>query len=67
MKNNHKFVHLQCTFPKLTETNQLYVLGLVEGLRHAQGKVKPTIKMPGETTGAKSVFYSRSLERKNYP
>ena len=31
---------MQCTFPKLTEANQQYVLGLAEGLKLAQkGKV----------------------------
>ena len=29
---------LRSVFLKLTETNQVYVLGLVEGLKHAQGK-----------------------------
>jgi len=27
---------LRCKFPKLTETNQQYILGLVEGLEKAQ-------------------------------
>jgi len=35
--NNTKMVkHLQCTFPKLTETNQFYILGIAEGLKWAQ-------------------------------
>jgi len=29
---------LQCAFPKLTEANQSYIVGLVEGLKHAQDK-----------------------------
>jgi len=29
---------LRCVFPKLTEINQVYILGLVEGLKCAQGK-----------------------------
>ena len=33
---NGKLEKLQCTFPKLTEANQQYVLGLVEGLKRAQ-------------------------------
>ena len=40
MKINGKLEKLQCTFPKLTELNQQYVLGLAEGLKRAQnGKV----------------------------
>jgi hypothetical protein len=31
-----KLERLQCAFPKLTEANQYYVLGLAEGLIHAQ-------------------------------
>ena len=36
MKIDGKLTHLQCTFPKLTEVNQNYVLGLAEGLKRAQ-------------------------------
>jgi len=40
MKNNGNLAHLISTFPKLTEANQQYVLGLAEGLKQAQsGKV----------------------------
>jgi hypothetical protein len=40
MNINGKLEKLQCTFPKLTEANQHYVLGLAEGLKRAQkGKV----------------------------
>jgi len=40
MNINGKLAQLQCTFPKLTEANQHYVLGLAEGLKRAQkGKV----------------------------
>jgi len=28
----------RCVFPNLTEINQVYILGLVEGLKRAQGK-----------------------------
>lgn len=34
--NNEKLVKLQCTFPKLTESNQQYMLGIAEGLKHVQ-------------------------------
>jgi heme/copper-type cytochrome/quinol oxidase subunit 2 len=37
--NSDNLVKLQCTFPKLTDTNQQYVLGLAEGLKHAQEKI----------------------------
>jgi len=33
-----KLEHLLCNFPKLTEKNQFYLLGLVEGLRYTQDK-----------------------------
>ena len=36
MEINRKLEKLQCTFPKLTEANQQYVLGLAEGLKQAQ-------------------------------
>jgi len=36
MKIPTKVEKLQCTFPKLTEANQYYVLGLAEGLKRAQ-------------------------------
>jgi hypothetical protein len=36
MKYIEKLEKLQCTFPKLTEVNQHYVLGLAEGLKRAQ-------------------------------
>jgi hypothetical protein len=40
-----KLTQLQCTFPKLTEANQHYVLGLAEGLKRAQGgKVGEKVK-----------------------
>jgi hypothetical protein len=40
MENITKLAQLQCNFPKLTEVNQHYVLGLAEGLKRAQnGKV----------------------------
>ena len=42
---NIKLEKLQCTFPKLTEVNQHYVLGLAEGLKRAQkGRVGERIK-----------------------
>jgi hypothetical protein len=35
MNINGKLEKLQCTFPKLTEVNQHYMLGLAEGLKRA--------------------------------
>jgi len=34
--NSATMEKLCCSFPKLTETNQQYVLGLAEGLKKAQ-------------------------------
>jgi len=36
MSLENKLEKLHCTFPKLTEANQHYVLGLAEGLKRAQ-------------------------------
>jgi len=36
MKEDLKLKHLQSAFPKLTETNQFYVLGLAEGFKYVQ-------------------------------
>jgi len=36
MNIGNKLEKLQCTFPKLTEANQHYMLGLAEGLKRAQ-------------------------------
>jgi hypothetical protein len=38
MINHINLEQLQHTFPKLTEANQQYVLGLTEGIRYAQNK-----------------------------
>jgi hypothetical protein len=38
LEKGAKIAKLQCSFPKLTEANQQYVLGLTEGLRYAQNK-----------------------------
>jgi len=44
MNNGEKLEKLQCTFPKLTEANQQYVLGLAEGLKRAQNGKPPNIR-----------------------
>jgi len=52
MENNIKLAQLQCTFPKLTEANQQYVLGLAEGLKRAQsGKVAEGVKEAKKDSG----------------
>jgi len=38
MVQRTKLEQLQYAFPKLTEFNQQFVLGLTEGLKHAQNK-----------------------------
>ena len=38
MENNFKLDRLKCTFPKLTETNQYYILGIAAGLKYVQKK-----------------------------
>jgi len=49
LKTLRKLEKLQCTFPKLTEVNQHYVLGLAEGLKRAQkGKVGEQPKDSGK-------------------
>jgi hypothetical protein len=65
MQNNLRLVHLKCSFPRLSETNQFYILGLAEGLKYAQGiGEKPMVKIPDGATNTKPVFYIRSLEQK---
>jgi len=55
-----KLEHLQRNFPKLTETNQCYVLGLAEGLKQAQSKGNIQLpKIPDSSIEAKSVFLNQ--------
>jgi hypothetical protein len=51
MNIDGKLAQLQCTFPKLTEANQHYVLGLAEGLKRAQGG-RPTEQPKMEKAGS---------------
>ncbi|MCL2442873.1 MAG: hypothetical protein FWD13_05335 [Treponema sp.] len=55
-----KLDHIQNTFPKLTETNQYYVLGLIEGLKYAQGRDKLVLQIPNSFLEVKQ----SSLEQK---
>ena len=69
MMKYSKLIQLNCSFPKLTETNQVYVLGLVEGLKYAQKKSsgKSLVKTPDSLMNTNQAFYNRSLERKTFP
>ena len=62
MQDNLKLKHLQTFFPKLTESNQQYVLGLIEGLKHAQGKGRLAVN---NSTESIPVANYRSPEQKN--
>ena len=57
--DNSRIGKLRCTFPKLTETNQCYVLGLAEGLKQAQGKTRNagSGKAAGEGKGERCVHH----------
>ncbi|MCL2808871.1 MAG: hypothetical protein FWD24_02260 [Treponema sp.] len=57
--NQVKIERLQFSFSKLTETNQHYVIGLVEGLKHAQvnRKEKQILKMPDNAKSVTTAFY----------
>jgi hypothetical protein len=48
MNNNTKQGQLRCVFPKLTEANQQYMLGIAEGLKFAQNELKkvPDKRLP---------------------
>ena len=37
---NAKLSKLQCSFPKLSETNQQYMLGVAVGLKYVQERIK---------------------------
>jgi len=66
MKEQKRLEHLHCTFLRLTEINQIYMIGLVEGLMYAQdvSRKATLVKIPVDSQESKSVFYSRSDERK---
>jgi hypothetical protein len=42
MTSSDKLKELRSSFPKLTEENQQYMLGMTEGLKHAQTILKNT-------------------------
>jgi len=48
MNNEIKLSHLQCSFPRLTDKNQQYVIGLVEGLKYAQGNANGKVLVKKE-------------------
>ena len=49
MENYLKIKQLERTFPKLTEIHQQYVLGITEGLKHAQENLTKSQIKGGET------------------
>lgn len=69
MTEHIKLGHLQCAFMKLTEASQIYILGLVEGLRHAQGTSngKSPVKILNNSCDDSSVLFNCSVEKEIYP
>jgi len=69
MCDETKLLYLRCFFSELTEVNQQYILGLVDGLVHAQGvsKGKQQVKTPDNYKSVKPAFYKCSIERKTCP
>ena len=56
-ENTASVEKLTCTFPKLTEANQQYILGLAEGLKKAQnGRLKEQAKKDGNELGTPDEF-----------
>jgi len=51
MQNNINLKHLHCTFPKLTEENQFYVLAIAEGLKYTQRTKKMGIDIRRQLYG----------------
>ena len=54
MTNNAKLEQLQCVFPKLSEANQQYVLGVAEGLKHAQSALGESAEKRPTLQGAEN-------------
>jgi len=46
--NVTKLEKLQCTFPKLTDANQQFVLGIAFGLKYSQGKFEAASRVGKE-------------------
>jgi hypothetical protein len=69
MSNNTRLEQLCHAFPKLTETNQNYMLGFAEGLMHAQKINNNTqlVKMPIKTTDVAAAFYTCPFGRETSP
>ena len=47
MEKNVRLERLKCTFPKLTEANQHYILGIAAGLKYVQKKITEEPEMKG--------------------
>ncbi|MCL2269932.1 MAG: hypothetical protein FWC24_01180 [Treponema sp.] len=63
--NNARLLHLQYTFPRLTETNQSFVLGLAEGLRQAQRKTGFVIPGNGEDKSEQQTGFHLAKNKKS--
>jgi hypothetical protein len=57
MSKTNKLEKLRCSFPRLTEANQQFILGYAEGLKNAQGYTLP----PGKRETVSSI---RKTEKK---
>jgi len=58
---------LHNNFPKLTDNNQNFIIGLIEGLKHAQSNKnnkEKQLKTLDNVIGVNSAFYNSSLGRK---
>ena len=56
MKEQKRLEHLNCTFPKLTEENQFYVLGIAEGLKYTQKAKKMGVDISRRLYGFASLI-----------
>jgi hypothetical protein len=57
--DNLKLEKLHYTFPKLTEANQLFVLGFAEGLKQAQN-----CKVDDQSEEVKASFVKKEITKK---
>jgi len=59
-----KLKHLQCAFLKLTEVNQFFILGFIEGLMVTQNKCdrKLIAKVSDASEAVRPVFFKSSAD-----
>jgi len=62
MNIGNRLEKLQCTFPKLTEANQQYVLGLAEGLKQAQNGMQKNVFEKGFYGQKRSFIWQTGLQ-----